>query len=151
MTLLRSVYLGIALLIFGSFPTLAQGTGSSANPGGHPAGAGSAAATNPGRPFQNTIGQNSTFQTSIGQTTRFGGGTNRSASPSNPGNLNSGAPSSTTIGGADAGQGSGTTPDSYAAYSARARKVGTAPNGLPIGTAGSGPGSPEQPINSGSR
>jgi hypothetical protein len=29
--------------------------------------------------------------------------------------------------------------------------VGHAPNGLPIGSAGSGPGSPEQPIDSGSR
>jgi hypothetical protein len=29
--------------------------------------------------------------------------------------------------------------------------VGHAPNGLPIGSTGSGPGSPEQPINSGSR
>jgi hypothetical protein len=31
------------------------------------------------------------------------------------------------------------------------RGVGTAPNGLPIGSIGSGLGSPEQPINSGSR
>jgi len=31
------------------------------------------------------------------------------------------------------------------------RGVGTAPNGLPIGATGSGPGSPEQPINSGTR
>jgi len=140
-------------------PVRAQGTGgSSASPGGHPGVAGSATATYPGAPFRNTVGQPSTFQNSIGQTTRFGSTANRSAAaPSNPGNLNSGAPIPSATGGADTGQGtaSGTTsgydPDSYAAYAARARKVGTAPNGLPIGTTGSGPGSPEQPINSGSR
>ena len=157
----HSILLGACLVVTAlcDAPVRAQGTGgSSANSGGHPAAAGSATATHPGEPFRNTFGQTSTFQNAIGETTRFGGGANRSAaSPSNPGNLNSGGPSPATTGDADSSQGttsgtaSGSTPDNYAAYSARARKVGTAPNGLPIGTTGSGPGSPEQPINSGSR
>jgi len=36
-----------------------------------------------------------------------------------------------------------------AAQAARNAGVGTAPNGLPIGSSGSGLGSPEQPVGSG--
>jgi len=41
-----------------------------------------------------------------------------------------------------------TDPSSGGAPTARGRGVGTAPNGLPIGSPGSGPGSPERPHDS---
>lgn len=44
--------------------------------------------------------------------------------------------------------GTGTTGATGAASSAPGRGVGTAPNGRPIGSIGSGPGSPEEPLDS---
>jgi hypothetical protein len=43
------------------------------------------------------------------------------------------------------------TPPLRALSTNRAGGVGTAPNGVPIGNPGSGPGSPEQPYDSGAR
>ena len=156
MSFYRSVYLGITLLTSGTFPGFAQGVGSSNNPGGHPAGAGSATATYPGAPFRNTMGQTSAFQNSFGQTTRFQtqfphvAAPPSGASPTNLNNINRGSNSDNSDQSAGTA-GTDSSPGSYAAYSALARKLGRAPNGLPIGTTGSGPGSPEQPIDSGSR
>jgi hypothetical protein len=119
-----------AAVILGiSSAALAQGGGG----GGGGAGAsGGAGGTGQSAAGAGGTGQSAAGAGGVGQTTGSGSqgnafsdrGTNQSNNPNAPG-----------TGGVD-------TPR---------RGVGTAPNGLPIGSSGSGPGSPEQPIDSGSR
>ena len=71
---------------------------------------------------QNNTGQNNTAQSNSAQT---------------PSNSNVASEQNATTGA------TGTAPENV--------RVGHAPNGLPIGSRGSGPGSPEQPIDSGTR
>lgn len=97
-----------------------------------------------------TPNSNQTGQTGQGSTTPFNGGNNNSARITNPQ-----TPTQSTVASeqnsAVTGMNTKATPTRGGAVSAPGVGVGHSANGLPIGSPGSGPGSPEQPIDSGSR
>jgi hypothetical protein len=82
-------------------------------------------------------------------------GLNTSATPSaqNPQNLQNSQAAANNVAAKKAVTGDTTVPTNAApgAVSAPGVGVGHAADGLPIGSSGSGPGSPERPIDSGSR
>jgi hypothetical protein len=121
--------------------------GTAARPGANPA-----AATNPSSaPFQDPIGQGIAPAASIANQN---GGQTSTQPPQSPART---APQSSTAGAVAAQQRAATQGTNTAASNsagvvgAPGVGVGHSANGRPIGTTGSGPGSPEQPINSGSR
>jgi predicted lipid-binding transport protein (Tim44 family) len=121
MTSKKFVLLIAALLTGSSLPALAQSRGGSG--AGGAAGASAANGASGANPgAAATQPSNAAFQNPIGQ----------GAAPATSANNNQ-----------NAGQTVGSIPAAGA--------VGHAANGKPIGNSGSGPGSPEQPIDSGSR
>jgi hypothetical protein len=159
----------IAALVVGtplSNPALARGGGGAANGsasnGGGSNGSSGLSAT-PTRPNPNSIFQNrfknpitegvpaaastTSFNPNLGQFNQNANKTiNTGTAPTNTGSAPSGGTSPPTNQNAGQTVGSQTTGSTQGAVA-----VGHAPNGLPIGSAGSGPGSPEHPIDSGSR
>lgn len=125
----KLVLLLAGLLVCPSLPALARGGG-----GGGAAGTGAATALgSPG-----SYGGGSPIPTQSGTTnTQNVRGTSTSTEKSPPAQLGiSTQPAAATL---------ATQP----AAAALVKGIGTAPNGAPIGTPGSGPGSPEQPYDSG--
>ncbi len=128
----KSVTLILACLALTS-AAFAQGSGGGAGAG---SGAGSSSAATGGTGQGSSAGGTGPGTGGIGQTTTYGG-TNQ---PVNDGlaGTTTGSALTNSIAPADSPS---------AAQAQRNMGAGTAPNGLPIGSSGSGIGSPEHPVN----